>query len=398
MTPKSRYWLAPRVSGVLASALIVTAAVYLPVAELLTRVDSDLGPSLNLFVSVLAVCVAGLVLLLQKAWPVLVACVIVTVWFATTGIAEGNDPRHLQYLVPPLALGMTAFVIMGTRNSSQVEKWMLVGSLLVLPAWLVFGFIFDSPVTRASAPVVPVATLVLLTFSQGRGHLLRLVCFASTLLMICYLAWTTSRMASALTLMVVLIWTWTLSPWAPRLRALVSGMLLLLVAFLWLGGSWQRERLFGRDASISIGPLSVNGEGRMEAATIALASVPESSISQLFLGLGGGSSGQQLVDSGFVLDKPHNEFVRVLVDGGIVLVFVLALLATMPLIVGLINYRCTRHKSLLVVPAAVSLIVLGFSLSDNALSYIWLMLPAGVLVSWSRSARVLEKVNLIIPR
>ena len=149
--------------------------------------------------------------------------------------------------------------------------------------------------------------------------------------------------------------------------------------------SWPRERLFGRDASISVGPIRVNGEGRVEAASI----LTRESVTwlEVVLGSGPGSAGQTLVDAGFVLDKPHNEFLRAYFDGGLVLLVGLLALIALPSVVGVNNFRRTRDTSALFVPVSVSLIIGGFSLTDNALSYFWLLLPAGVLIAWSRNSQ-----------
>jgi O-antigen ligase len=295
-------------------------------------------------------------------------------------------------MVPTFTFVVVAFVILSAGDLRWTQRSMIVAALLVLPTWVVAWIGLEFPLPRASDPVVPLAVLVLLYWTGTQERWFRGVAIASVLGLLSYLAMTTSRMGSAVTLMVVLIWIWTSSRWSVMIKALTSTALVAASTLFWFGGAWGRERLLGRDATIGIGPIRINGEGRVEAANLALGPMPSPASSlgfwQVVAGNGGGTSGQRLVDAGFILDKPHNEFLRAFVDGGLILTAGLAAMICLPLVIGILNYRRTREKTLLLLPMSVSLILLSFSLTDNAMSYIWLMLPAGVLVSWSRSRAV----------
>lgn len=375
----------------LAAGLVASAAAYLALGELLTYVETSWGVSLNLVFSILITAVATLVGLLQRSWLVLVLLLGIVLVIFPPGLFAGNDLRHLQYVSPSVTFVMVAFMVLDPKRIRATRLWMLTGALLGLPVWTLTWLISGIPLQRASAPVVVVAVVVLLFFSKNSHQLIQVGSLVSVLFLLSYLFLTTARMASALAVTVVLIWLWTLSDWLPRAKGLISGFLLLLSSLYWFGGSWQRERLFGRDPSIGIGPIALNGEGRREGAEIALDSQSAPGVPHLFFGHGGGTSGQRLVDAGFVLDKPHNEFVRVFIDGGLVGVLALLILIAVPLSVGFTNFKWTRDRSLLFLPAVVSIIVFGFALTDNGLSYMWLMLPAGVLVSWSRSNRLASR-------
>lgn len=374
-----------RVARILAASLVLIASMYLPVAELLTQVDVVEEVSANLLLSTILAALAGVVILLQGAWPVPVVAFCLLLTPGILGVTSANDFRHLQYMVPLFAFVAVAFIVLSPSLALLAERSLLGGALLVLPVWALVWITFDFTLPRASASVVPLAGVVLLVFSSSETRWVRITAISSVILLIGYLAVTTARMGFALTLMVLLIWVWSLSGWSSKMRAVVSGAVVIPSAIYWLGGTWQRDRLFGRDATIDIGPVSLNGEGRVEAAQLTLHPPSGSNIWKVVFGNGGGSSGQRLVDAGFILDKPHNEFIRVFVDGGLILTAALVALLVLPAVIGILNYQRTRDRALLLLPMLVSLILFGFSLTDNALSYIWLMLPAGVLVSWSRS-------------
>lgn len=378
-------WFRDDVEQYVTVSVLFAAAGYLAIAELLTRVGTGLAVSLNLVLSTIILFAVGVVSLLQGRWLVLTAYAAVLLLALLSGLEAGNGLRHMQYFVPTLVFLILVFIVLSRENSHLAQRLMFVAALSVLPIWSVAWMAFDFPLPRASDPVVPLAVLVLLFMSSAMRHWLKITAVTSTLLLLGYLALTTARMAFAVTWIVLVIWIWLSSHWPLRMKILSTALLGSASLLYWLGGTWQRERLFGRDATIDIGPVSLNGEGRVEAAQLILQSPSGSSIWQVVFGNGGGTSGERLVDAGFILDKPHNEFIRVFVDGGLVLTTALVALLLLPAAMGILNYRRTRDRTLLLLPTLISLILLGFSMTDNALSYIWLMLPAGVLVSWSRS-------------
>lgn len=376
--------------ALLTRGLVVTASIYLPMAEILTRVNTALGVSLNLVVSLAVAAAAAAVVLYQGLWPVVAVSVGVLLLPMILGIADGNALRHFQYSVPTFTFVVTTFIILRQRDLPFTQQLMVIGASLTLPTWVAVWIVFDLPLPRASAPVVPLAVLVLLYMAGTLNRGLRVVMVSSVFSLAGYLAATTARMSFAVTLVVLLIWIWTSSRWSPKTKTLSSTALVATSTLFWFGRAMGRERLFGRDASIGIGPVTLNGEGRVEAANLALEPASNFRFWQVVFGNGGGTSGQRLVDAGFILDKPHNEFLRAFVDGGLVLTAALGTIMLVPLIVGVLNYQRTGNRSLFLLPTSVSLILLGFSLTDNAMSYIWLMLPAGILVSWSRSRAVAQ--------
>jgi hypothetical protein len=370
-------------SSWLITVVVVTGASYLPLGEFLTRISFGYGFSLNLIVSSFLLITILTICLAQHSYIAVVGTSILLVFILITGLRAGTDARHLQYAVPFAIFLAGTGIRLDLQTRIFMSRVFIVGALVALPLWVTIWLLTGESLPRASAPVVPLTVLVLLCFSEARGALTRLTALASVTGLLVLLAVTTARMAFAVSLIIVLIWLIIESGWSLPRRLLTGAVLLTSSALYWFGGSWQRERLFGRDNSLTIGPISLNGEGRTEAADILAAPGHDESIREFILGAGGGSSGQALVAANFHLDKPHNEFIRTFIDGGILLVMCLLATILIPTIIGILNYRRFRDRLCTLIPIFISLLLLGFAISDNALSYAWLMLPASLLVAWS---------------
>ncbi len=147
------------------------------------------------------------------------------------------------------------------------------------------------------------------------------------------------------------------------------------------------DRFFKGDLSLRLGDLSLNASGRTAFWKATIDSYAQSP----FIGRGAGSS-EVLMQATFTdIGHPHNDYLRVLHDYGLVgLALWLSAVATLAWRIGREFVRADRlhlpeaslHLSALLVLAAVALTMA----SDNALVYVFVMGPAGALIGASLGA------------
>jgi O-antigen ligase len=152
------------------------------------------------------------------------------------------------------------------------------------------------------------------------------------------------------------------------------------------------DRFFSGDMSLEIGGVSFNASGRTAFWKAIFASYMESWL----IGKGAGSS-EMLIQTSFVdIDHPHNDYLRILHDYGLVgLVLWLSAMCVLLWRVGRAWIRADRlncseaplHLCAFLVLVAVSLMMT----SDNAMVYIYIMGPAGALVGTSLGARTARR-------
>lgn len=173
-----------------------------------------------------------------------------------------------------------------------------------------------------------------------------------------------------------------LSGW---LRLAAWGTLALVV--LYAGISYfepLRSRFFEGDTSLQVAGISINAEGRVNAWEAVLDSYRESP----WLGKGAGSSEEVIKKLFPALGHPHNDYLRILHDYGLV-GFVLWL-------VGYFGLLRVTWKAWIKaadseggygrvhLAAFLALVAIGLAmLTDNVIVYIFVMAPLGVLVGAS---------------
>jgi hypothetical protein len=379
------------------TALIAVGGVLVTTGEALRWGTSHGGVSANFAVSVLVWLAVLSVALLQRLWLPTGVMIATMLFVVSGGLVQGNGLRHLQYAIPLGILTSCVWFLLSRDQVRNMRVIFVICSLLVLPMWITIFVATGQPLPRASAPIVPLAALALLVLTRPGHWSLRAMSWVSILGLTALLALTTARMAYLVTVTIVACWVVLVERWRLMLKGLLAAVVLAASAAYWLGGEWQRQRLVGRDNSMYIGPLAINGEGRAEASEIVTRDMSSGQIWEVLIGSGGGTSGQRLVDAGFILDKPHNEFVRVFVDGGLMLTLVLVAILVVPAFIGFRNLQAGADRELQVAPMLVSVVLVGFSLSDNPLSYTWLALPAALIVAWSRSKTVESGSRQFVP-
>jgi len=137
--------------------------------------------------------------------------------------------------------------------------------------------------------------------------------------------------------------------------------------------------MLGGDSGLSVGSLALNTTGRAALARENLSSIVSGGLDawEVTYGQGTGRS-RELSLSATALDAPLNEFIRVAVDLGII--GLIALIAGFGLLSHL-SFRLLRSG----LPAQAlqsSLLLIGlvaFSLTENMLSYSWILLPVFLL-------------------
>ncbi len=156
----------------------------------------------------------------------------------------------------------------------------------------------------------------------------------------------------------------------------------------------MHERFFGHDASLSVGGVSINGEGRAEMWRTLLDHLQ----GHYLLGNGVGAAGN-LIDRYFEnLGHPHNDFLRFLYDFGIFglgwwLIFKVVFIGTG---IGMLRRCATPHAAarwgvdprdfeLHLAPLLALAAVIASMFSDNSVSYVFVMAPLAMLIGCSLS-------------
>lgn len=346
--------------------------------------------SLNLILAAAFMLGASIVVIAQRNFRLLMttslaimAALVILSWL------DGIGLRHTQYLLTIACLAGGWMLAMTETARVHLHRIYWAAGLISASIYFLDMVTPLEVLGRAHAAVGPLVIAVILAFRPRRSLLAGVTSACAAGIVLASLTVQTSRMATALSLLVLVAYIALFArirvPWRV---AIVLGALASETWF-WLRDPWAHDRLFGHDASVSLGPITINGEGRTGAAQIASAATggspePGPGPLHLLLGNGVGTSGQRLVDAGYVLDKPHNEFIRLFVDAGIVgaALWIAALGAMVVMVWRLARVTGTSARTFIAFSIPVTL--LGFSLSDNVLSYAWVMAPSGVLLAWAR--------------
>jgi O-antigen ligase len=147
-------------------------------------------------------------------------------------------------------------------------------------------------------------------------------------------------------------------------------------------------RFFSGDMSLDLGGIRLNASGRTGFWRATVNSYMESWL----LGKGAGSS-EALMQTSFVdIGHPHNDYLRILHDCGLVgLVLWLSAMGTLFWRVVRAWFRADKLNSseaALHLSAFLTLVVVSLTMtSDNTMVYIFMMAPAGALIGTSLGAR-----------
>ena len=245
--------------------------------------------------------------------------------------------------------------------------------------WITGIFMSTPLLGRASATICPLLILILILFRPSKNRLSFAISLFTSLGLLLALAHDTSRMATGLSALLFVCLVLIESGISKPLRFGISALVVLAEGLYWTQIPAAHERLFGHDASLTVGPVAINIEGRGSAADLLL-SQPNLT-HQLIFGHGAGGAGTALSNvAGFPMDKPHDEFLRVFFDFGLIGLMVFALTLVGLVAIGIRSWKAGAGIAATAIPLAVVTVGIGFALTDNPLSYSWFMIPAGTMI------------------
>jgi O-antigen ligase len=194
-----------------------------------------------------------------------------------------------------------------------------------------------------------------------------------------------SRMALAASVLV--IWLSQLAPGSARARWKFTIVGTLLIGVCLVGITRYeplRDRFFEGDVSLKLGAVTINGMGRVAMWRATLESAATSPI----VGHGAGSAAE-IINSRFNLGHPHNDYLRVLHDYGLVglvlWIFALAHLGWGARKGWIVRHRSKDYTSSAIHRAAY-LGIVGTAvtmITDNSMAYYMIMIPLAALVGAS---------------
>jgi O-antigen ligase len=350
--------------------------------------------SLNAVITVVGAVICWAVVLRVGVFPRLalrsVAVLLLFVaWMIAEMVVSGAKAGAPQFLLIQVSFAGSILIAASTQSRFGSRASLLAGravriATLALVLELALTSVGIDTVTgpRATAMVALVcASWFLAERLCGRVRSTRWA-----LVLVGVVAISLSRTALLAAVLLLLITAASLSS-RHKLRALVAISLVALSAY-WLVNYWAplHDRFVTGDVSLSIAGITVNGEGR----TQVWQAVWKDWKSEPFLGngLGTGSAIADRISPG--LGHPHNDYLRLLDDLGL-------------LGLGLWLWFAIRTARLLLrararpggaLPATAALLagvsVLIMMATDNPLDYSFVMLPLGVLIGLGLGARARE--------
>lgn len=368
--------------------LVILSAFLLATMELASRLRIGNIPSLNFLVTacILAMCIL-LILSSRYSLKVLVIGMVTStllgleIYYSSTNEISW---QHMQYSVPTicfLLLLSTPYPLINT----EIVRDLFFFAGLTAAAFLSFSALSGlSFLGRASEIVAPLCAACLLGYSNSRRRSIKALGWVAAVLLLIAMTVSTARSATFLVTVVIFVNLLFVENFrTPHVRVILGLSLITTELMWWLVLPFQRNRLTGLDSTWGVGPLRINGEGRSAAADVILGQGAGQNMKFEFLfGHGLGASSQILSNANFVLDKVHNEFLRVFYDLGLIpvsLFLVLLIAVTSKLFINLL--KSGSDKVRIFIPFAVFLSLGFFSITDNVLSYSWFMIPAGLLAS-----------------
>jgi O-antigen ligase len=354
----------------------------------------------------LALAQAGVVggaLLLCRRYPVRVLVMVLpyvgflcwaAIRTAIAGAIPGAGQNAAVYLLFGLCVLLAATVAANVPGQAfaVIDRGIRYIDLIALP--LTFGsfIIYGSELSEVNWIVGP-RSVSLLALAAVGWHLARWYeghrrSGAYAVLWIIAVVLTLSRTATAAALtevaIVMLLQLWFAPGRLVRRAPLVAAAALLGAAMLAVYGAQVRDRFFTAEFNvIEVGGVRVSSSGRSNLWP----AVVESALRRPVIGQGLGSSQMVSGDIGEYLGHPHNDYLRVWHDLGLIgLVLLLTAFITWCRTLWRALRSAARHKGAheqVVLPLAGFLGLLSLMLAastDNALIYPFVMAPMGILV------------------
>jgi O-antigen ligase len=348
---------------------------------------TGLAVASTLLLGMLAIATFARPKLARRGISLVVTLGLLAIWaVAATGLNGHFDVAAAQNLVALGAFSLT--LVISSRlalidtHLVYMDRVFLVAScalvvLYVLPHALGLDVLLFHP------RVFALTAVAFLTWGLGRwfvgGWVKKLMSLSLLLLVIVSL----SRTAAAVGVLLVAV-VYALHGAGKRRFALRSVMVLGsgvgLASFLIRTDNPFSERLFTGDMSLSILGLQINAMGRGEMWSL----VWDSAQASPFLGAGAGSAQRAITAAmGAAIEHPHNDYLRLLHDYGMVgLGLFLALMALAAILLKRSIASSGDADELSVAIAGVNaLIVLAVSMiTDNVLVYVGALMPIAAVL------------------
>jgi hypothetical protein len=319
-----------------------------------------------------------------RVMAVFMAFLLACAGSAVLGTVTRQGIQYISVLVAAVgavALGAIVRARLGKALDDLVARCVRFTSMVLIVAF----------VTKAAGAHVDVAPQVssivalvdigwfLAEHRAGRKHA---VWWALALLIAIALSLSRSALAAG---SIVVVGAMIAAPPRRRLRSLIVGVLLISAGY-WAITSWAplHDKFFTGDLSLSAGGVTVNAEGRVEVWRVLWSEVPNAWL----LGHGPGAASARSVQIEPAFDQPHNDYLRLIYDFGVVGT---ALFAWFTLRVARLLKRAMRIGPPSIAPLAArtaGLAILIVMITDNPLDYPFVMIPLGALVGLGLGAGV----------
>jgi O-antigen ligase len=163
---------------------------------------------------------------------------------------------------------------------------------------------------------------------------------------------------------------------------------LLVVAGYWAVTSWAplRDRFSEGDVSLSVGGVNINAEGRTKVWSVLWSEAQD----EILVGRGPGAASARSVAMDPAFDHPHNDYLRIVYDFGLV---GLGLLGWFVVRTTRLLRRARRRARDAIPPLAAlyaGVAVLLVMATDNPLDYPFVMIPLGALLGLGLGVTVTE--------
>jgi len=311
--------------------------------------------------------------------------IVLVGWMLGLLVIDGVTRQGLQFLmvqvafVSALLLASTARCVVGGRLDLVVARCFRFTSSVAIGSEILGAA--DARLNLVSREIAIVSVLCLGWFlAEYRfGNRTSLWWSLAALLGI---AISLSRIALFAGLLLV-VGTMFLATDKRRTRNVILGLLVVASA-VWAVTSWAplRDRFFEGDVSFSVAGINVNGEGRAEVWSVLWSGVQNEPL--IGHGPGAASARSLLVSPDF--DHPHNDYLLVLYDFGVIGLGLLAWFSIRS--ARLLRHATKKPRDWIPAVAALNagIAVLIIMVTDNPLDYPFVMIPLGALIGLGLSS------------
>lgn len=365
------------------TGLALVCCIYIACSALLVQVQLwEISLSTLLLAVTMALLVASLATsgsfrsaLSMGSLFIMLSALVVSLW--TQGLSP-SETGLIAYFTLATFIG---FQLMphSEHNSDHLSLEHFFIAASIYSALLALAHIvMSTPPTRTLLMTAPLSVLIFVaTLRNSQKPFQRSSSWICLWLILIVSTLTLSRLSTFLILALMLTGL-LFVPISIRVRTAHAVTSTFFVALTFMLHPAGLDRLFGRDSTLKVGPLVLNGEGRSAVQQVVIQQFPDVDTKQWLLGNGPGSVTGQLRANGFYLTDLHNEWLALFSEGGI-----LAVLVTL-VAFGVVlrrSWRAARsHRGFEAYVGSAVIITLALSMIfTNTLSFAWYVVPAGLI-------------------